>query len=367
MRILQLIQKPQRRGAEIFAIQLSEELIKLGHNVLVVNIFPGLKTFNFSGQTISLDRDLGKRLFDFYGWKNFAKIIKDWQPDLIQANAADTLKFASFSKKIFRWKIPIIYRNANQMGDFIKGNLHRKFNQFLIDSISGVVSVSDASKNDIQKTFSFSKEKSVVIPIGIDPSEIISKSQDVSNVFNLPAPYIIQIGGLVSEKDPLGMLEIFSKLSDNNVNLIFLGSGPLEKILCERIEHLKLENRVQIIPNQPNIFPYLKGAKALVMASKIEGLPGVILEAMYVKVPVIAFGVGGIPEVLKNGDTGWCVTPNDHNGFILAIKDIFSIDADKKETILFNAFQLVTSNFSLQKVALQFEDFYKRLLDSRAK
>lgn len=367
MRILQLIQKPQRRGAEIFAKQLSEELIKLGHNVLVVSIFSGIETFNFSSQTIALDRDLGKRLFDFYGWNNFAKIIKDWQPDLIQANAADTLKFASFSKKIFHWKIPIIYRNANQMGDFIKGNLHRKFNQFLIDSISGVVSVSDASKNDIQKTFSFSKEKSVVIPIGIDPSEIISKSQDVSNVFNLPAPYIIQIGGLVSEKDPLGMLEIFSKLSDDNVNLIFLGSGPLEKILCERIGHLKLENRVQVIPNQPNIFPYLKGAKALVMASKIEGLPAVILEAMYVKVPVIAFGVGGIPEVLKNGDTGWCIPPNDKTGFVQAIEEVLSMDSDSKNVILANAFQLVSSDYTLEKVALQFEDFYKRLLNSPLK
>ncbi|MBA4298775.1 MAG: hypothetical protein C0433_01515 [Cyclobacterium sp.] len=89
-----------------------------------------------------------------------------------------------------------------------------------------------------------------------------------------------------------------------------------------------------------------------------------ILEAMCLKIPVIAYGVGGIPEVLKNGEPSWCIPPNDQNGFESALEEVMALDAKSKETILSNARKLVLSDHTLQKVTLQFEDFYKRLLDS---
>ena len=253
------------------------------------------------------------------------------------------------------------------MGDFIKVEIHRRFNQFLLNSVSGVVSVSIASGKDFHKTFNFPKEKSIVAPIGIDQEEINSKSKVKSEIPDLPELYLIQIGGLVPEKDPLGMLSIFAGLQNQNIHLVFFGSGPLESALGHDINKLGLGERVHLVPNQKNIFPYLKRAKSLVMPSKIEGLPGVILEAMFIGVPVIAYGVGGIPEVLKNGETGWCIPPKDQKGFIKAIEEVLAMYPDSKDIILSNAFQLVSSNFSLQKVALQFEDFYKRLLDTPAK
>lgn len=359
MKILQLIQKPQRRGAEIFAVQLSEELLKLGHEVWVVSIFPGPETFIFSGKWISLDLDPRKRLFDFGGWQKFSKIIKDWQPDLVQANAADTLKLASFSKKLFRWKSPIVYRNANQMGDFIQGDLHRKFNQFLLNSVSGVISVSQASRTDFQRTFRFPKNKSVVIPIGIVPAEIDSKSQEISNVSDLPEPYIIQIGGLVQEKDPLGMLEIFSKLTDSKLNLIYLGSGPLEDLLKEKIKQLQFHSRVRIFPNQLNIFPYLCKAKALVMPSKIEGIPAVILEAMYCRIPVVAYNVGGIGEVIK--DTGCLVSSGNASELTEAVESLLKASPNKLKDITTSAFNLVNDEFSIVKISKQFDFYYNSI------
>lgn len=360
MKILQLIQKPQRRGAEIFAIQLSEELIKLGHEVWVISIFSSPEQFEFSGKLTALNRDLNNRLFDLFGWKILAKFISDWQPDLVQANAADTLKFASFSKKIFRWNCPIFYRNANQMGGFIRGNFHRIFNQFLLNSVSGVISVSEASKTNFQKTFSFPNGKSVVIPIGIDPAEINSKSKDIVNIENSPKPFIIQIGGLVPEKDPLAMMDVFSKLADSNLNLIYLGSGPLEDSLRKEIIRLKLQARVRIIPNQTNIFPYLRNAKALVVPSKIEGLPAVILEALYCKIPVIAYDVGGIREVI-NERTGWLVPVGDTMEFIAAIESLLKSSSRKLEKITNSAFNLVNDQYSIVKISKQFELYYNSI------
>lgn len=364
MKIIQLIQKPQRRGAEIFAVQLSEELTKMNHEVLLISLFEGKSELTFSGRMINLNRSLSHRFFDLEGWRKLSEVIRNFQPDLVQANAADTLKFSVFSKLFFRWKAPIVYRNANQMGDFIRGKSHRLFNQFLINRLAGVVSVSESSGTDFHKIFFFSKDKSVVIPIGIDSVEIDQKLKEEPNL-KLPKSFLIQIGGWVPEKDPLGMISIFEKLSVDlpDLHLVFMGSGPLEKAMILSINAFGLSERIHLIPNQQNIFPILAKAKALVMPSKIEGLPGVILEAMYCQIPVIAFAVGGIPEVLKAGETGWPVQPGDSNAFLENIQEVLNRNEPETEPILNAAHSLVLKEYSLEQVSRSFEKFYHQILN----
>lgn len=363
MRIVQVITRPQRRGAEIFAIQLAEQLLILGHEVTVISLFRSAHGLAFSGKFIRMDLAYRGKL-DLQSFWLLSKELRTLQPDIVQANASETLRMCVGSRYFFKGSYKLMYRNANQIGDLLKGNLHKAWNKWLLSKVDGIISVSKASKMDLLNTFS-SKKPIEVIPIGINPPQILKSME--SEIESMPDSYLIQIGGLVPEKDPLGMLSIFAGLQNQNIHLVFLGSGPLDSPLVHEINRLGLDGRVHLIPNQQNIFPYLKTAKALVMPSKIEGLPGVILEAMFIGVPVIAYGVGGIPEVLKNAETGWCIPPKDQNGFIQAIEEVLAMDFDSRDVILSNAFQLVSSNYSLKKVALQFEDFYKRLLDSLSK
>ncbi|WP_343854448.1 glycosyltransferase family 4 protein [Algoriphagus jejuensis] len=363
MRIVQVIQKPQRRGAEIFTVQLSGQMSKQGHEVLLVSVFTGPGGISYSGEWVKMERRLSQRFYDFKAWSLLSKLIESWKPDLIQANAADTLKFTVFSKIFFRWKIPIIYRNANQMGDFIKNGFHRRFNQFLINQVSAVASVSKASKEDIHCSFSFPINRSRVLPIGIETNSVNHLANgDIS--IQLPESFLLQIGGLVEEKAPLAMLSIFVKLQKKYtwLKLLYVGSGSLESVLRKEIAVQGLDESVSILPSQSNIFPILSKAFALVMPSKIEGLPGVILEAMYCRVPVIAFGVGGIPEVLKNGETGWCIAPGQADDFLAAIEDVISADSKLKSQIFDKAHQLVNNSFNIEKITRQFEGFYNEIL-----
>jgi glycosyltransferase involved in cell wall biosynthesis len=362
LKLIQLIQKPQRRGAEIFAAQLSEQLRLSGQEVLLVSIFEGDSDLPFTGELIKLNRPISNRFFDFKAWSDFAKIVKRFNPEFIQANAADTLKFSVFSKIFFGWKTPIIYRNANQMGDFIRNGFHRSFNQWLLNQVSGIVSVSEASKANLHQTFRMTEDKSMVIPIGIDPLKL-EKGIDEKSDLTLAENYLLQIGGLVPEKDPLGMFYIFLLIYEKypNLNLVFLGDGPLKSDLLNKIKAHGLEDSVQLIPSQHNIFPILAQAKALVMPSKIEGLPGVILESMYCRVPVIAYSVGGISEVLTD-QTGWLIPADDQKAFAKAIDQVLQLTETEKNQITERAFQLVSTDFTIKKIATQFERFYSGMI-----
>ncbi|MFC4873590.1 glycosyltransferase [Negadavirga shengliensis] len=364
MKIIQLIQKPQRRGAEIFAAQLAEELTKKGHEVMVVSIFKGDTELRFLDNQVDLNRMPKQRFVDIRAWHKFSQIIKEFEPHLIQANAADTLKFAVFSKKLFHWKTPIVYRNANQMGDFIRGRLHRALNQWLLNATTAVVSVSESSRRDFHHTFKYQNRISSIISIGIAPGEIKDKIAEPIRITGLPENYLIQIGSLVPEKDPLGLLDLFSKIMKefSDLNLLFVGSGPLEFQLKVAIRKKGLENQVKLVPNQTNIFPVLARAKGLLVHSRIEGLPGVILEAMYCRVPVVAYDVGGIGEVLIHKQTGWLVPKNDQFEFIQAIREILQSTPNQLDAITSHARFLVEKHYHLNTIVQRFEELYEKVI-----
>ena len=104
----------------MFAAQLSHHLEDLGHKVYVISLFEGNNELPFLGEKIRMDRPINKRWNDYKGWKELAILIDKYKPEVIQCNAGDTLKYAVLSKKIFKWKQPIIARNASMVSLYIK-------------------------------------------------------------------------------------------------------------------------------------------------------------------------------------------------------------------------------------------------------
>lgn len=357
MRIVQVITRPQRRGAEIFAAQLSEELLKLGHQVTLISLFKSDQALDFVGEQVNLNLDF-KGKIDIQGFKKLAQKLREFNPEVVQANASETLRMCVGARWFYKGHYHLIYRNANQIGGFLKGSLRRIWNKFLMSQVDVVISVSESTRSDFIKSVGL-KKKVVVLPIGIDPEKI---NQSLSLDYPpISAPYLIQIGSLVQEKDPLGMIDMFTKLQIPDLKLIFLGSGPLESSLREKVLRLGLTSQVILVPNQTNIFPYLAHALALVMPSKVEGLPGVILEAMYCKVPVIAYGVGGIPEVLINQKTGWCIPAGNSKLFQQAISALQGLEPNDNAQLLANAHHLTLQKFTITQISNQFEVLYQTL------
>lgn len=361
MIIFQLIQKPQKRGAEIFAAQLSEKLQKLGHRVVLISLFEGVCDLPFSGEIIHLNRPLSKRWFDISGWKKLAQLVKEYKPDLVQCNAGDTLKFAVLSKLIFGWRSSIVARNASTVSGYIKSKSTKKINEFLYSKTDAIISVSEYSKKDLNQLFPATKNKTTVIPIGVE-NQIIHKVdwKEADNTsFN-----IIHVGGFTFEKNHKGLLNIWKLFlkEQPNAKLHLLGDGPLRQEMENLVTLDGLQSSVAFYGWVANPLDYIAKADVLVLPSIIEGLPGVLLEAMFCKTIVVANNVGGISEIIQPNETGFLAERGDEREFASLMKKAIDLNTN---AITNKAYNLVEEHFSNDYIAQQFEKTYLKISNGK--
>lgn len=356
MRILQIIQKKQYRGAEIFACQLSNHLLDQGHSVEVYSIYDGSAHLPFKAGVKTLKRNSGKRYYDLTGWRDLADIVKNFRPDIVQANAADTLKYAVISRILFGWESPIIFRNASASSFYIKTWSSKMMNSFLLKQTDLIISVSEASKRDLNKMFPFTELKSFVVPVGIETKD--EPKGAVFAHFDRKKNNLIHVGSFTHEKNHLELLDLFVKIKDYlpSAVLHLLGDGPLREFTQERVKRMDLEDHVIFHKEKKNPIPLVREADVLLLPSIIEGLPAVLLEAMYNKIPVVAYDVGGVSEVLEG--YGKNLIPfREQEKFVQSVVDL----CRNPDQIQVEAgYQRVLTGYSNKKIAQRFLFLYSK-------
>jgi len=121
------------------------------------------------------------------------------------------------------------------------------------------------------------------------------------------------IGRLSPEKGSFEALEAFQRVYQelSNTVLLYVGDGPQNAALKQRVAERGLERRVFFAGYQSEMRGFYDAIDLLVIPSLSEGLPNVLLEAMAMGVPSISTRVGAIPDVVQHGKTGWLVSPGD--------------------------------------------------------
>jgi L-malate glycosyltransferase len=358
LKIFQLIQKPQFRGVELFTCQLAQELEAQGHSLKIIPIFEGIAKLPFKEDLIPLKRSIGFRFIDFRGWFKLYQLIQEHQPDIIQANAADTLKYAVFSKILFGWKVPIVYRNASMVSLYIKSLLVKYFNSRLYSNVDAIISVSHHSRLDLQNLFPTLRKKHVVIPIGVNVGETIKKSNSSDY------PVLIHIGGFSFEKNHKGLLRIFQSFlrKHSKAQLLLFGEGILKEDIVLFSKEMGIANNIKFKGLVDKPFNNLPFNAIFVLPSIIEGLPAVILEAMWHGFPVIAYDVGGISEVVKHKKTGWLIPKDSEQEFEIGLEEILNYPSTELEKITTEAKKMVLENYTMEKVAGEFERVYGEVI-----
>ncbi|MFM7328767.1 MAG: glycosyltransferase family 4 protein, partial [Bacteroidota bacterium] len=190
-------------------------------------------------------------------------------------------------------------------------------------------------------------------------------SPDLLPIFTA-GPVLLNVAGMVPEKNHGGLLRIFSGLRamHPSARLVLLGTGPLEDDIRTRGNSMGLDDVVHFLGNRTDVQVIMGKSDLLLLPSLIEGLPAVILEAMAVGCPVVAYGVGGIPVVIRNRETGMLVEPGDEDSFQRAVIAVLE-DHALRNTITAAAKELVRQQFDNSVIARRFEEAYRQLITSR--
>jgi colanic acid/amylovoran biosynthesis glycosyltransferase len=184
----------------------------------------------------------------------------------------------------------------------------------IISSASAVIAVSDFAANQLRQRFPENAARVHRIYNGIDPAKFQSAE------FERP-PLILSIGRLIGKKgfDILIDACAFLRQSGHEFRCEIIGQGPLVGELQAQIHRRDLREQVRLAGSQtqPEIAAQLSKATVLALPCRIEpdgamdNLPTVVMEAMASALPVVSTNVGGISEMVRDGETGLLVTQND--------------------------------------------------------
>ena len=230
--------------------------------------------------------------------------------------------------------------------------------------VKQIICVSKAVQKVVLNTVS--QEKTSVIYSAINPITTELKNGELRKELKLPdATKIIgTVAALTQEKGIHIFLETAKVLLQNNQNLHFIiaGKGKLEQSLKSLAQELEIHDKVTFLGFRANVKEILTDINILLFTSKSEGLGTSLLEAMQTKVPIVAFNTGGIPEMIKDNETGVLVqnhTPEDFSKGVMKILN----NTELKETLTKNAFQSL-DKFSLAQMAQSTLMVYESVLEN---
>ncbi|MGA1841303.1 MAG: glycosyltransferase [bacterium] len=317
--------------------------LKIAH-LIATNFFGGpekqiiehllrIKQERFSIFLISfIERSVPNELLDAAGKRNIPiRCLYTWNPfnpkvilDLISILRRDEIDIlcthgykSDVIGRIVSWilRIPQIVFSRGWTAENKKIKLFEILDRWIIKFVDHIVAVSEGQKEKLMKLRLLPDKVSVIYnAINLDNMKIQSKKSIRDELGIDGNSYLIVSAGRLSpEKNFEGLIEAAKIVIRRNKNITFVvfGEGFLRKKLEQKVLDNDLENKFFLPGFRKDFFSLLKDTDIFVLASFTEGLPNVLLEAYSFKKPVIASRVGGIPEVVLDGETGFLISVQD--------------------------------------------------------
>jgi glycosyltransferase involved in cell wall biosynthesis len=146
--------------------------------------------------------------------------------------------------------------------------------------------------------------------------------------------------------------------------LFVVGDGPLRGALEARTRDLGLGDRVFFTGLVADVRPWLAHLDAMVVPSRREGLPTVLLEALAAGCPIVATRVGGVPEIVADQQTGLLVPPGDAQALGRALQRVLA-DPQLRHRLASTGRQVAAERFGLPHMLRRTEQLYRQLLQAR--
>lgn len=153
--------------------------------------------------------------------------------------------------------------------------------------------------------------------------KVISKSQIKSTELSRDKKFRVLFLGRLAYVKGIDILQEVVLKAKKDISFYVIGDGPYYESL-KSFKHENGLNNLHLLGYIPNreIYSFIKDSDVGFMPSKSEGIPGVVIEFMLMETPVVASNVGGIPEIITDGENGFLLNPNDVDGYLKKFEQI---------------------------------------------
>lgn len=380
MHIAQVVETLAAGGAEGLAVDFANSLAARGHQSHLI-VMDGRGPFRdrISDQVNFLDLELpGRRGSVFSNAVNFRRtyqalssVLKEDQVGVVQTHLPRANFLGLFLGKGGVAKVfPTVHNNREfDYGDYsnrVKDHLRKKAYRMMLSWCQAMICISDqvrvAMMGELKVAGSLS-ERLVVIrngvpvspPLAIHEKDVIRQQWSVGEQDVL----LVAVGRLTPQKNFCSLIEALAQIPETRGSwkCLIAGEGDQRNSLAREISARGLEGKVILAGHVPEIGRLLGAADVFCLSSRYEGLPLVLLEAMAAGLPVCAYGIDGVADVVQNGVQANLARPEDPGDLARAINELLA-DPGLRQELGSAGRALVQSKFNFERAVDQLEELF---------
>ena len=350
-------------GTELCSMALTQALLKRGHSVKLVTV-PGLLKDEFEkrGLPLSFARVNGRTPMGVMrGAADLQALVDTYGVDIIHSQTVVPAIMGFVAKRGASRKAKVIW-NDHEIKHRSYPVVARLFN-YLVDF---VITNSNYERNKlIRNGLKPGKVATVHNGMYLSDEELGANPIEVRREMNLSFdwPLIVHVGRHTARKGHRFMLAAMPTIIEGlpNAHLIVVGDGPLRESLEATSRDLGVASNVHFVGTRRDVGRFYAAADVVVLPSLWESFGNISMEAMAFAKPVVASRVGGIPEVVADGETGLLVPPKDPGAIAAAILQLLR-DPALRQRMGEAGRARMKEHFTMDRVAREVETVYARVL-----
>lgn len=305
-------------------------------------------------QVVTLPRVRNKT--DLRALWDHRRAISRLQPSIFQANLSSmaSCQYALAMAETIR-NLPVVAVENSVVPP--PSRISRVLKRWTSARLAAHVGVGEAMSRQVEKVAGLTRHSITTIYNGVADRELrkLPRRSD--------GPTIGTIGRLDPIKGTDVLLRALRHVPD--ATAVIIGNGEERSALERLARQLGVDDRVHWTGWRDDARDHLTAMDVFVLSSHSEGTPLVVIEAMLAELPVVASGVGSVPEVVLEGETGLLVPPGDPDPLARAIRRLLD-DPDRAGRMGRNGRDRALERFSPERMATEYEHLYENLAATEA-
>jgi glycosyltransferase involved in cell wall biosynthesis len=315
---------------------------------------------------------------DLLATVRLARVIRRERPQILHTHTAKAGAVGRLAALLAGpWRPPVIVHTFH--GHVLRGyfgpvrtRFFLALERWLAAHTTALIAVGPQVRDDLVALGVAPPERFVVVRLGIELEERVRPEDDgraeMRRYLGVPADRFVVgwVGRMTAVKRTDDVLEAFRRVREGGVDacLCLVGDGPDRERLEQHASELGVIRDTLFLGYQEDVSPFYAAFDALVLPSANEGTPVSVIEALAAQTPVVATRVGGVPDVVRDGEEGFLVGAGDTEALAERLTRL-ARDPDLRRRLGESGRQRVLGRYAVERLLDDIDRLYRELLGAR--